>query len=157
MVLIHLLLLPSGKESTFKGSSLILFSLFFLGFLSFHYGLNFRVRSLFLGSQYLSLKFKVLRWKTDYFHSALSLCHTHSKANFPEMRLTVIYQVICCPVDECQTSHFDWRTESSLISQVDMAKYSNHIPLAQIHLELWFRLDRNVHSWLPSLTFQIQA
>lgn len=100
-----------------KGSSLILFSLFFLCFLSFHFGFNFRVRSLFLISQYSRLKFKVLRWKTDCSHSVLSLCYyTHSKANFPEMRLTIIYQVVCCPVDECQISHFDWRTQASLIS-----------------------------------------
>lgn len=148
-VLIHLLLLPHGKESTFKGSSLILFSLFFLCFLSFPFGLNFRERSLFLISQYLSLQFKVLRWKTNCFHSTLSYS-LRSKLSREEAYCYLPNH--CCPVDECQTSHFDWRTESTPISQVHMANYSNNIPLGQIHSELWFKLDWNAHSCLRPLT-----
>lgn len=49
-------------------------------------------------------------------------------------------------VDECQTSRFDWRTGSSLISQTDMANYSNHFPLGQTHSEVWCRLEWNAHS-----------
>lgn len=55
---------------------------------------------------------------------------------------------LCCRVDECQISHFDWCTESTLVSQVHMANYSNHIPLRQIHSELWFRLEWSIHSCL---------
>lgn len=74
-------------------------------YLSFWLGLQ--GRSLFFISHYLSLQFKVLRWKTNCFHSALSLYHTQLEAVFPEKRLTVIYQVIWSPVDECETSHSD--------------------------------------------------